>query len=200
MLNLLLRKDRYDLRKEYTLRFWIIMSAVGILSLLVFMVLLFSINIFVWVENQIVTQQLETVLGADNTKQREEVHEMTRNINRQVNTFNKTQPEYSGFLSQILNAQPAGVGLNSIDFNSVTEEDEEFIKISIQGQSGLRNNMVQYAENLRQIPQFRNVDLPLSNLTQDTNINFRITLDTNALKFEEIETDTEEITQEETDE
>lgn len=178
MLNLLLRKDRYDLRKEYTLRFWIIMVSVFLVAGLIFIVLLFSINIFVWTENQIVTNQLETVSGADNTKQREELHALTMEINQQVNKFIKNQPEYSGFLSQVLDAQPQGVGISSIDFNQTKEGETEFIKIVIDGQAGRREDMVQYRDNLKSIQNFRNVNLPLSNLTQGTNINFRITLDT----------------------
>jgi Tfp pilus assembly protein PilN len=199
MLNLLLRKDRYDLKKEYSLRFWVIMCAVSIVAIVIFMVLLFSINIFVWVENQRVINQLETVSGADNTQKREEVHEMTRDINKQINVFKKTQPEYSGYLTQILNAQPAGVGITSIDFSKSIEQDKEILKVTIQGQSGLRDNMVLYTRNLRQVPQFKNVNLPLSNLTQDTNVNFRITLETDGIRYKEVQ-ETDEIIENEENE
>lgn len=116
MLNLLLRKDRYNLRKEYTLRFFNIIFIFGILASVIFMVLLFSISIFVWVENNIISSQLDAVVGSGNTEQREDLEKMTEDINRQIKELQKVRPEYSGFLSEILSVQPQGVGLESINF------------------------------------------------------------------------------------
>jgi hypothetical protein len=108
---------------------------------------------------------------------------MTSKINNQVKLFSETKPQYSGFLAQILSAQPRGAGLNSVNF----EPRDGVIKISINGQAGVRTDMVTYENNLKSIPQFKNVDLPLSNLTKDTNVTFQITLETDALKYIKIE-------------
>jgi hypothetical protein len=186
MLNLLLRKDRHAIKKEYSLRFLNIILIHGIIATLVFGVLLFSVHVFVLVEDKIVTAELDSIRGFDNTKQREELHTITRVINNQVKYIEKDRPTYSGFLTKILESQPNGVGLNSIEFKPQQKDEEEYITIYINGQSGLRDNMVSYSKNLEQIPQFRNVDLPLSNLTKDTNILFQITLETIGLKYGEI--------------
>jgi hypothetical protein len=194
MLNLLLRKDRYDLKREYSLRFLNIFLSFGIVTISIFMVLLFSINVFVWVENGIISEQLNTVSGSDNTKKREELHKEVREINKKTNILLKEGPEYSGFLSQILSAQPAGVGLNSVNFSPVMSDQDSYMRVEISAQAGLRNNMVEYANNLKNISQFENVNLPLENLTRDTNIIFKITLDTNGLNYvpEEIESNLSE--------
>lgn len=47
--------------------------------------------------------------------------------------------------------------------------------------------MIAYADGLRNIDYFSDVDLPLSNLTRGTNIMFEITLRTKSLVYEELE-------------
>jgi hypothetical protein len=186
MLNLLLREDRYDLKKEYTLRFFNILLIFSILALLVFGILLFSISSFIWVENKVVNEQLATISENDNTQKRNDLHKMIDQINNKISFFNQPKPEYSTFLNEILKMVPSGVVLNGINFMPILNEDSGFIKIEITAEARLRENMVQYSNNLKENPNFVEINLPVSNLAKDTDVIFRITMNTLVLESENL--------------
>jgi hypothetical protein len=93
MLNLLLRKDRKNLKKEYTLRFFNILMIFAIAITAIFAVLLFSSHIFVWVEKGITQNQLSEIQGEEATKQRKEIEQINRKLISEFRTLRQTRPE-----------------------------------------------------------------------------------------------------------
>jgi hypothetical protein len=186
MLNLLLRKDRYDLKREYSLRFYNIFMLFLIFAIVIFMVLLFSVSIFVWVERNTIINQLNSVAVSIDAVEREELQSNIKKINSQINKFQQPKPAYSGFLSEILTSGPNGITISGVSFDPIMDSDEQKITIQIDALADSRRSMIEYSEALRENVLFENVNLPLSNLTRETDINFRLTMETTGLFFSSI--------------
>jgi hypothetical protein len=179
MLNLLLRKDRKNLKKEYTLRFFNILMIFAIAITAIFAVLLFSSHIFVWVEKGITQNQLSEIQGEEATKQRKEIEQINRKLISEFRTLRQTRPEYFEIINLIASQRPEGVGFSSIEI--VPNFEEERLEIKVNGVSARRDNLLIFVELISQTENFEPVDLPLSSLTKEADIVFSLSLKSLAL-------------------
>lgn len=179
MLNLLLRKDRYTIRREYTFRFINVLLNFTIIIFVIFLVLLFSLNLLVSTEKGIAENQLESVTDDANVSLRNEVQGLGRDLRNDLTIFGVDVPRYSEYISRIVSLQTKGLSIDSFRFNLVQNEDEgDILEIEVSGFSSTRDNLVSFANSLRSDIVFTEIDLPVSNLTQENDVSFRISMKT----------------------
>jgi hypothetical protein len=183
MLNLLLRKDRKNLKKEYTLRFFNVLMIHVIVVTAIFAVLLFSSHIFVWVEKGITQNQLSEIQGEEATKQRKELEKINKKLISEFRTLRQTRPDYFEIINLIASQRPEGVGFSSIEI--VPNVEEERLEIKVNGVSARRDNLLSFVELISQTENFEPIDLPLSSLTKEIDIVFSLSL--NSLSLELVE-------------
>lgn len=70
----------------------------------------------------------------------------------------------------IVSSRPSGVIVTSISISSVSQA----IVATVAGVAGTRDELIAFQKALQGIAQFQSVDLPVSYLAQDTNINYSI--------------------------
>lgn len=90
------------------------------------------------------------------------------NILIQTDAVQQTHTDWSPIVVNLSNAIPEGIILENLSFNSATHI------ISINGKAGTRENLLQMQTNLNNLDFIKNVDIPLSQLTEKINITFSI--------------------------
>jgi len=123
----------------------------------------------------------------DILKQTEEMSKssLVSNINTAVSTINSTNtklkvlttvleyPKFTPFVNAILSKKTNNIQINAIMYTST---EASMATISIQGISSTRESLVSFVKNLENLGLFEKVNLPVSNLAKEKNINFFIDL------------------------
>ncbi|MDP3900158.1 MAG: PilN domain-containing protein [bacterium] len=165
-LNLLSSQQKHKLRKEQANKF---------LKELVITVVLTTVTISVLVSasKAIVVNSVEKYI-ANNTSPDEIINVKIKNINNLANFLHKIQTEHinwSGIIIDITKRVPAKIIISHLSFN---EENSAF---TISGFSPSRSELLKFKDDLTQIPELENVDLPIQNLSQKDDISFNIKAD-----------------------
>jgi hypothetical protein len=181
MLNLLLRKNRYDLKKEYTFRFVNILLFFVISVCIFLAIALIPSYITVSMEKNILEQSLNNLKNSDVSKEKGELLTKTTHINSELVLFKQTSPKYSVYLENLITKQIKGIEMSNISFAEKKIEDKHFIQIDIKGNAMSREILVSYANLIRTDDLFEKVDLPISSLARESNIPFSIVVTTKDL-------------------
>jgi len=178
MLNLLPQDVQAQQRREYRLRlgavallFLAFAFIVGIVSLLPFAV---SSGVELMATKRDSTSN--TVAPQIDRTALDEVLAFKGELNLLVPA--EPQPTYS-FAKSIKDAtldKPDGVSLSSFSFASVSGEAMQLV---LSGVSATRDALVEFSQRLSSDAAFSSVDLPISNLSKKSDIDFSITLTVN---------------------
>lgn len=98
-----------------------------------------------------------------------------KSTNSKLTIINSTM-KYSPFgpsLDAVLSNKNAGIHLSEVNYSATGSSTAN---ISISGVSNTREALVTFVKNLKDSNVFRAVDLPVSNLAKDKNIDFSITM------------------------
>lgn len=99
-----------------------------------------------------------------------------RDINNSLNFVSEIQSNFifwSNLIEDAAGRVPGGVSLSSISI------DQDKKSIQIKGTAKLRDDLLQFKENIEKSPIYKNADFPLQNILQKENINFEIKAELN---------------------
>jgi len=185
MLNLLLRKDRYELKKKYAFRFFSVVMFLASGVLIIFGVSLYASYLQVSIERDIVEGQLEKVQNSNITKDRNEFLDISKTVEEKIRYIDSEIFSPSVFITNIVQAQPEKIGVNSIEINfNKDEEDVVRATIILRGISQTRGDLVAFQKSLEVLDIFERVDIPFSNFTNEFNIPFTINIQSITLNKE----------------
>lgn len=184
MLDLLLEKDRKEIKKEYFFKFLnifftfiIIIFIAGHLSILP----LFNLVSY---QNKTIDENLDQFKNSKIAERQKEVENEMEKLATNFEVFAPDTIKYSGFIKRIERAALVGVKINSIVFkqikNSETEKVEGLV-IDIGGIAKRRKTLVEFVAEIENLKIFDLVDLPLSNLTKEFDTTFNIRAETKKL-------------------
>lgn len=170
-LNLLPIKEKKKLKLEFVQCNIISSGLFLILLILVSILLLDGILIFLnqrlyAIGKEVITEQskiiqTETIRG---------IEKKVKELNIQLVDLDKIQKSQSNFyqvLSDIIPGLLSGVRVYTIELEKETK------KIAITGYSPTRDNLLLIKKTLESSPKYKNIDFPISNLTNPKDINFR---------------------------
>lgn len=182
MLKLLLRQDRYEIKKEFSFRFLNLLILFSIFGAVIAGILLFASYLLIEYQERVVSNQVSTLLESDESLQKDRLRELEMDLKKHVDIFERETPHYSGFISIILDYVNDGITFNSMSF-VVDENNKDELNIELRGQADTRNTLVNYSESLKDVEVFDSVNLPLSNLTRDIDVPFVISITTGGLNI-----------------
>lgn len=183
MLRLLLKKERDQLKREYTFRFFNTSLMFIILSIVITGVGLFASYIYAVVEDRIVTEQLTEFTSSENAQQRREIATLERHLILEYKLLNAPLLIPSELLTEVVKVQPEGIFISSFDFERRTNDDEEvFFMIDLRGTAVSRGVLIEYADALKGIEGFAFVHVPVSSFTIETDVPFNISVSTEIIK------------------
>jgi len=175
MSNLLPENLRDKIKKEYKLRLVIVSIIIVIIiqiSLIIFMIPSWLSSFYkekdFSLKNEEMSQFLSTLDIASTTS-------YIKLVNTKLATIDKSldYPKLVPIIDNVLSKKTSGIKIDGIYF---TVNSENTAVLNINGIGSTRESIVSFAEKLRETSYFKNVNLPISNLAKDKNIDFAISL------------------------
>lgn len=175
MFNLLPENLRKKIITEYKLRLVIVIILSVIIVQMSFLVFLFPSWLISYykekdssIRNEEINQFLSTLDISSTTS-------YIRSLNTTLNIVNETleYPKLVPVLDSILAKRTSNIRFKGINY-SVNSSDSAVITLS--GIGSTRESLVSFTKSLEQIESFKKVDLPISNLAKDKNIDFSISI------------------------
>lgn len=173
-LNLLPEKRKKKIRKAKMLRFVVWQEVLIIFTVVIFLLMLVSINFILTSNLNEIQKEGEKYAGKIEFQEISKYELNFGEINKGVDLVSSIQKNnyyWTNFFYELSSLAPPEVKLNSL----VTEE----VNISLIGRSETRDDLIVFKERLEKSECFHSVDVPLSNIVKKENIDFRIDLKIN---------------------
>jgi hypothetical protein len=175
MPNLLPQKEKKSLENQYYSKL-IILGFIGlVITALLSGILLFPSLLLSKAKLEAVNYELEVLKLSVG-------HQESRNIEQEINKINIysraanaliKSPVINDYLDEILSAQPQGLKIKTINYRKVSANGAE---LTLAGNSSTRERLVLFVEELKNNERFSKVELPISNLAKDRDVDFNLTI------------------------
>lgn len=175
MFNLLPNNLKEKVRSEYHLRLFVVVF-VSILLLQISFLIFLSPTWFVSLnkEKEIVLQSEKASTSLTDSKVGT-INSQIKSINKKLEIINSTleYPKAVPVIDDILSRKTNSIKIE--EFLYVTS-DGKSAKITLKGMSDTRDSLVGFVKDLEESDILSEVDLPISNLTKDKNIDFSLSI------------------------
>lgn len=175
MFNLLPENLRNRIKKEYRFRLAIVVLLFIILSQISFIIFLFPswlISFYKEKDFMVKSDEISKTISALDVAS---TTSFIRTLNEKLLNISDAMeyPLIIPIYNSILSVRSSSIRLGSMYY---TATDSNSAVVTISGISDKRDSLVSFTESLRKIESFSSVDLPISNLAKDKNIDFTISI------------------------
>lgn len=176
MINLIPEEIKKKLKKSFFIK--IIILLFFTLSLAIFIVNLFFVPFFMFSLSQkkLANQELNREINSPQANYDEGVQELIEDIDLKLKMIEESKTSkfnVSIVLDKILSQKIDGIKINSIDYRDDNTKGRFF---NIKGYASSRETLLSFKNILERDKNFKNIDLPISNFIQKTNIQFNLLL------------------------
>ncbi|TSD03140.1 MAG: hypothetical protein Athens071416_201 [Parcubacteria group bacterium Athens0714_16] len=178
MANLLPKKEKDFIKKEYLIRLIIVFLSLLMVSMLLFVVFLIPSYISLVVKENTAIEQINLVKKSVQNKDNAEVEKKLNLIMVKTAVLKRYVEETSlgDVIYAIVKNKPNGIYISDILYNKIQKKDAIEKVITVQGTSETRDELLVFKESLIDVQYFKEVNLPLSNLTKDSDVSFLINI------------------------
>lgn len=177
MSNLLPKTEKELLQKEYFIRLLIVILWLLIGSMILSIGFLAPSYIVLEVKKNTAEEQIKLLNESILNKNSVETEKRLNTIMVKIETLNKQDKiSLSNFVNKIIEKKPAGVYITDFLYNKVQKKDATEKIITLSGTANQRDSLLKFKDNLSATGFFKDVNLPLSNLTKDEDVDFLINL------------------------
>jgi len=172
MFILLPQEHRGNLLRQYRLRLAIIALFLFSGSIFIALILLVPSYFLVKVDKNGILQEKLVVEKSINEEGDKDIEKALAELKSDILILNTVDQNPSSLISFILEKKSKGVHLNEFAYKYFPEEST----LSVSGRADSRKELIAFSKKLELNPQFKEVDLPISNLAKDSNIPFTINI------------------------
>jgi hypothetical protein len=188
MLALLLKKNRKEIRNEFRLRFLNIFLVILILIISVNFVFLVAFYFMIDEVGKFSVKELNNLSSEIDQELVFEINLLEDKISQDIKNFSQPNTVYSQILESInehlVNENSATSSAVTINELSLVEGSKNITAI-LNGRSQNRESLVDFVDSLRSDSNFENINLPISDLAKDSNLNFTIDFNVRKSSFNE---------------
>lgn len=173
MFNLLPESLKQQIKSEYNYR-KVSLILIFIIAIQVsFLIFLFPSWIISRIREESLSAEIKKVNEVNLSSDANKIKDKIKIINNEVNLLNTTlgDQKISYFIDYVLSKKTPQIRLHSFVYSS-----GKTITLTISGLSETRDSLVTFVENLRSDDKFKSVDLPVSNLAKNKNIDFSVNI------------------------
>ena len=180
MLDFVLKNDRKKIKRNYLCRISIVIMMFLSIAFIFGIVILIPSYFTLSSQEQNLNKQIEDLKETEifakydqlvNTRERVMHHYEILNINNSHHSL-----RYSNYISIISERINPGISVNNIKIEVLDSKKSPNILVS--GQAERREQLVSFVNSLRGSNMFREVDLPISDLAKESDLNFNLTIKT----------------------
>ncbi len=175
MVNLISPELRTRLSARYVIRLVTITTLTVGTVFLITAVLMLPTYFFIHAEADQATEYVETAKAIADERAKGAAQETLSTFHESVRllTENTREPSYGRILSFLTDARPRGVALSDI---AVVYEDNGNASVSVGGVARTRAELIAYSQALKEVIEFSDVAVPVSDLVADVDSSFSLTL------------------------
>ena len=175
MFNLLPESLKQKIKSEYRIRLLVVALIFVLFVQVSFLILIFPSWLSSFYKEQEVSGEVEMAKGSELSSDVSSTTIAVQSINAELNIIDAEleYPRVIPFIDTILSQRTSDIYINGLTYVST---DKNAATITLMGISDTRQSLVAFVERLKQIKSFVAVDLPISNLVKDQNINFSLTI------------------------
>jgi Tfp pilus assembly protein PilN len=172
-INLLPKLKQSELKTERLL--YSISVAVVLATVILVLGVVVQLGVWAYLSRKAVAvdAEIEQLKRVANKSENAEVKTQIQLVNSQIADFDKLSkqtPQWSAVLTEFVKHVPAGVKITSFDADTKTQE------ITISGYSPVRDLVIDLYNNINSDKEhFKNINYPLENVAQPTNVRFNFT-------------------------
>lgn len=146
----------------------------------IFITLLFTIQIFLQTELNSLDQKIQSRQKSARSQELKALENQIKALNENVLRLDKIQNEhvyYSYFLENYSQLIPKDIQIFDLDIQKNKESSQEDLyKINMNGKAKTREILLSFKENLEKSENFKDLYLPLSNLTKRYDVDFSLSV------------------------
>ncbi|MEW5907816.1 MAG: PilN domain-containing protein [Patescibacteria group bacterium] len=181
MINLLPLENKKALKKEYLRRF-IIVAGAGLFLIIIFL-LLIAVIIFFTANSQkrLYEERFSFAIKKLRSPEDQEIINFISDVNSKIsnlNQYQKPKSDISQLIEEIIYLKSDDIKINSFLYQANGEKDDADT-ITITGLSKTRRSLSDFSDNLRKIPEIKDVVSPISNFLRSENVEFNISIKIN---------------------
>jgi len=180
MINLLPEKNKKRVRNEILRRLLVVLGF-GISIILIVQIVFFLVVYFLL--DSYLGDYAEQIAASEDSAREENLHDMESEItrlNEMVLSFKDNQDivrPFSVYLSALFESVGEGIAVDGLIFETTQfGQDRGRLKLFLSGHAGTRGKLISFVEQLESNEEFVSVDLPVSNLLAEKDINFSLTV------------------------
>lgn len=175
MFNLLPENLRKSIVSEYRLRLVVIVIVFIILIQVSFLVFLFPSWLVSFYKEKEFSLQSDEVNKSLSTLDISSTTSFIKSFNTKLGIINDSldYPKFVPVMDEVLSKKPTSIRISGI-YYSVNSANSSVL--TLEGIGDTRESLVSFSESLRSVKNFKKVDLPISNLAKDKNIDFTISV------------------------
>ncbi|MDQ5969323.1 MAG: hypothetical protein QG579_480 [Patescibacteria group bacterium] len=175
MFNLLPNNLKEKVRSEYYLRLFVVIF-VSVFLIQIFFLIFLSPTWFVSLnKEQEIVLQSEKANTSSLDQKVETTNKQIKSINKKLEIINSRleYPRAIPVIDDILSRKTESITIKELMYET---SDKKSGKVTLKGTSDTRDSLVSFVKNLEESDILEQVDLPISNLTKDKNIEFSLVI------------------------
>ncbi|MBU1557642.1 PilN domain-containing protein [Patescibacteria group bacterium] len=172
MPNLLLEKDKKEIFKEFVLRLVIVFLVFVFITICFAMMMLIPSYARTLSREVTISDEIKIFEQTIDFRKQDSPADILNNENLKIEKIKNTKDFYlTSLISEIVEVKPQGVKIEGFFYEAGNEDGGSLI---IRGESGNRNLLVNFVENLERKDIFSQVDFPVSNLVKGESVDFSV--------------------------
>jgi len=184
VINVLPYEEKKLLRREYWMRLFTMFLNLIILASIISTFLLFPSYFLSKSKESLVESKLKVFNNENSNLTIDNVDKITKDINLKLNILNESNPPYEvsdKVLNNILSSRTKGITFTQILFNKKINESETISDLTVYGVAANRDSLRNFKTALDNNPNFSEVNLPISNFLEKSDLSFTISIKINIL-------------------
>ena len=181
MANLLPQRNKKAVKREYLLR--LLGAFLVFSSLTLFLVSIFLLPSFFLSKNKadLANEKVEFLRSYIDKTQKFGITDLLIETNRKIEILGLAEEQnLSEAIRLIINEKNNSIGITDFVLRIIEDKEEGKEKsIFVGGVAANRSGLISFAESLESINSFKDVDLPVSNLAKNEDINFTLKVEFN---------------------
>ena len=175
MINLIPLQEKKKIQKDFYLRFTIVAFIVLGLGIFISLILLTPSLFYSSIQKNLIKTQVENLKNNNVIGVRSEYASVISDLNSKLGIINTSKDNKfvisESIIKQTVLSKTSGIKITEINYFSDIEKGKI---LELRGEALTRENLLFYKNKLSENPNFKEIDLPISNFIKSNNIQFNL--------------------------
>lgn len=173
MLELILENKKKDLKKEYRLRFLVVLLLMISAVLVMWIILMIPVLVNAKIEKEPLQEKIQLLENSALAKDRASLETVSAELINAIAVFNLDTISFSEVINNLTEKQAKDIVVKLL---TIERADSGELTLNVQGIANSRNGLRNFSDAISADPLFSKIDIPFSSFTKDTDIPFSFSI------------------------